>query len=179
VFTAAADRDVRTPAARLIDAEAQDAPDALTIEVFEGVRGNHVVTEVRAEEADFRVVTGDGQGYSCGATVAQCHRTFQRSSLTGRSTRFAPAPTHGQRHVRTFETNKARQRVWLAGSGVAFGGCRLISGMSTNFLIITLSCRAHARTKRLCLSDVVCGVVKGSMTIGTLPSSARLNPHRE
>lgn len=58
--------------------------------------------------------------YSCGATVAQCHRTFQRSSLTGRSTQFAPAPTHGQRHERTgFGEERIAERTEPDGSDEA------------------------------------------------------------
>lgn len=39
--------------------------------------------------------------------------------------------------------------------------------------------RAHAHTKRLHLSDVVCGVVEGSMTIDSLSPNVRPDPSRE
>ncbi len=61
MLPAQADRDLRAPSARLVEAQAHKAPDAYTIEMLEGICGDHLIPEIRAEEADFRVVAGRGQ----------------------------------------------------------------------------------------------------------------------
>jgi hypothetical protein len=53
VLPAQTDREVRVPAPGLVDADAQDVPDALPIEVLEGICVDHLVAEVGAEKSDF------------------------------------------------------------------------------------------------------------------------------